>query len=84
MNPTEESQPLIDEIFREKVLRARATPPEQRFLEGFELFEMGMVLMRDSVRAQHPEFTADEVDREVSRRFDTFRRLEEQLIYRPG
>jgi hypothetical protein len=84
VNPTEESQMLIDEIFREKIFRARATPPEQRFIEGFELHEMGIAMKRDGVRAQHPEFTPEQLDKEVSRRFASVRRVEEHSIYRPA
>lgn len=82
MNPTSEFQPLIDDIFREKVLRARATPPTERFMEGFELFEWSMTIMRDGVRAQHPQFTPDEIEKEINRRFAAVRRIEEQNIYR--
>lgn len=74
---------MMDEIFREKVLRARATSPAKRFLEGFDLLETGLSLMRDGVRAQHPEFTSEQVDTEISRRFALVRKIEERGIYRP-
>lgn len=83
VNPSEEFLPLIDDIFREKVLRARAMSPEKRFLESFELFEMGVSMMRDGVRAQHREFTEEQVDQKVSRRFAVVRQMEEHGIYRP-
>lgn len=81
MNPTNEFQPLIDSIFIEKVLRARATPPERKFMEGLELFEEVQERMRAGVRMQHPEFTTEQVEKEVSRRFKRIRQIEEHGIY---
>jgi hypothetical protein len=36
MEPTKE---LIDSIYRERILRARATSPEEKLLAGAQLFE---------------------------------------------
>ena len=32
-------QPLADALYRERVLRARRTPPEERMLEGIRMFD---------------------------------------------
>ena len=44
MEPTRE---LIDEIYRERVLRARAMSPEEKFLAGPRLFEMACRITMD-------------------------------------
>lgn len=83
MNPTEEFQPLIDQLFVEKVLRARATPPQQRFMEGFELFEEVEARMRAGVRVQFPAADEGEVERILAGRFARLRQVAEHGIYRP-
>ena len=40
MKPGEEFQPLMDDIFREKVLRARQIPAGRRLMMGLELFDL--------------------------------------------
>ena len=49
---------LADELYRERVLRARTTPPEQKFLAGEELFEWACSITLAGIRDQFPE--ADE------------------------
>ena len=83
--PGSEFQPLMDAIFREKVLRARAEKVEGVLsLEGFDLFESALAFMRDGVRAQLPEATEDEVRAEVEHRLEIRRRLDEHGLYRPA
>jgi hypothetical protein len=50
MEPTQE---LIDEIYRERVLRARRTPIEQKILAGADLFEGVCTRMADGLREEH-------------------------------
>jgi hypothetical protein len=64
MGPTRE---LIDELFRERVLRARRIPLERKFLSGAELYEGACRRMMDGLRMENPE--ADEASiRELLRR----------------
>ena len=51
MGPTQE---LIDDIYRERVLRARRTPPEQKILAGCRLFEFACETMMDGIRHENP------------------------------
>ena len=81
MKPGEEFQPLMDDIFREKVLRARRMTPAERVNGTFELFDMGVGLMRDGIRAQHSDWNEDQVSDEVRRRFARIRQVEEHGIY---
>lgn len=73
MEPTQE---LIDEIYRSKVLRARAMSPEERMLDGPRLFEMGCEITRAGIRAQHPNADEAEVERILKDRLALARRLE--------
>ena len=50
MDPPNEFQPLIDEIFRAKVRWARQESPERKFMDGLELSEEALVRMRGGSR----------------------------------
>ncbi|EDY21229.1 hypothetical protein CfE428DRAFT_1522 [Chthoniobacter flavus Ellin428] len=83
MGPPNEFQPLIDEIFREKVLRARASKqPGVLSLDGFDLFEAALELTREGIRGEHPHATNAEIEAEVNRRLAIRRRIDEHGIYR--
>jgi hypothetical protein len=56
MQPTQE---LIDDIYRERILRARRTPPEEKLLAGPRLFEYACRITMEGIRDQFPD--ADEV-----------------------
>ncbi len=73
MEPTQE---LIDDIFRERVLRARATPPDQKVLDSFRLFEFSVRIMRDAIRNENPEADDEQIQELLMRRFEIARRLE--------
>jgi Arc/MetJ-type ribon-helix-helix transcriptional regulator len=83
--PGSEFQPLMDDIFREKVRRARAEKVEGVLsLAGFDLYASALAFIRDGVRAQLPEATEEEVRTEVERRLAIARRLDENGFYRPA
>ena len=83
MDAPNEFQPLMDDIFREKVLRARASKREGELsLDGFDLFEFAHDWMRDGLRSDRPEASEAEIDAEVQRRMAIKRRLDERGIYR--
>jgi hypothetical protein len=75
MEPTQE---LLDDIYREKVLRARRTPPEDRLLTGLEHSDVAVRVMRDGIRAQFPDADDVQVDRILCERIALLRRLEER------
>jgi hypothetical protein len=72
MEPIKE---LVDDLYRERVIRARAIPPEQKLLAGARLFEDVCERMSAGLRDENPE--ADEVTiQELLRcRLDFLRRL---------
>ena len=51
MGPTQE---LIDDMYRERVLRARKTPIEQKILAGAELFESACQVTCAGIRHENP------------------------------
>ncbi|HEV3261002.1 MAG TPA: hypothetical protein VG013_29395 [Gemmataceae bacterium] len=73
MGPTKE---LIDDIYRERVLRARRTPPEDKLLDGPRLFDLACRLMKDGIRDQYPEADERRVQEILAQRIALLRRLE--------
>ena len=81
MDEPDQFQPLMDDIFREKVRRARLQSPERKLVAGLELFEESLVRIRGGVRAQFPDFSDDEIDAEVRRRIDRVRQVQEHGFF---
>ena len=81
MDEPDQFQPLMDDIFREKVRRARLQSPERKLVAGLELFEESLVRIRGGVRAQFPDFSDDEIDDEVRRRIDRVRQVQEHGFF---
>ena len=73
MEPTRE---LIDDIDRRRVLRARATPLEEKLRAGAELFDYSCRISMNGIRDQYPEADEAEVRRLLERRLEIGRRLE--------
>lgn len=70
-------------IYRERVLRARAIPPDQKLVEGFRLFERACGLMKDGIRDQFPNATQEDVEKILRRRLEIARRLQDGNLYQP-
>lgn len=70
-------------IYMERVLRARVTPPGQKLVDGFRLFERSRGLMRDGVRHQFPDATPVQVEAIVQQRLDIVREMQDGDLYRP-
>jgi hypothetical protein len=75
MEPTPE---LIDELYRERVRRARAMSPEEKLLAGPRLFDRVCARMRDGIRMQFPNAGPEEVQRIFLERLAIAKRLEER------
>jgi hypothetical protein len=45
---------LADEIYRDRVRRARKMTIAEKILDGPQLFDMACRISRDGIRAQHP------------------------------
>ena len=74
MKPTQE---MIDSIYREKVLRARQTPFDEKVLAGAEIFEMVCQRMADGLRSENPGADDARIDELLRQRLDRLRRLRE-------
>ena len=68
---------LIDRIYRDRVLRARQTPPEEKLLDGARLFDMSCRIMMDGIRHEHPDADEERVREILVERVRLLRRLEE-------
>jgi hypothetical protein len=75
MQPTPE---LIDAIYREKVLRARAEPLAEKLLAGPRLFSMATEWTKAGIRAQNPDADEARVLEILRQRIALKRRLEER------
>lgn len=71
-------QSLIDEIYREKVIRARQMSPEEKFDAGYTLFEQACEVTRAGIRDQHPEADEAQVEQLLERRLAIGALLDEQ------
>ncbi len=74
MEPTQE---FIDDIYREKVIRARSRPPVQKLLDGPRLFDYVCGIMKDGIRFQFPNEDEEGVRRILLKRLEIARKLEE-------
>jgi hypothetical protein len=75
MQPTQE---LIDDIYRERVLRARRTPLEFKFLAGAQLFDHVCRLMADGIRDENPGADETRVQALLRQRLALVRRVRER------
>ena len=80
-SPDPETKALQDAIFLSKVARARQTPMSQKIADGPLLFDQNIEIMRAGIRADHPEFSPEQVEKEISRRLKIARMIDEADIY---
>jgi hypothetical protein len=57
----EPSKEVIDQLYRERVLRARAMPPEEKLVMGLRLFDRSCRIMADGIRGEFPGAGEDRV-----------------------
>jgi hypothetical protein len=76
MEPTKE---LADAIYRERVERARRTPPADRVLASLQQFEFASNIMVAGIRSQFPEADEHRVEEILRERLALSRRLEDHL-----
>jgi hypothetical protein len=67
---------LADDIFRERVLRARRTPIEQKILAGVQLFEDLCTRMAAQLRQENPGADEATIQELLRRKLDLLRRSE--------
>ena len=74
MEPTKE---LTDALFIEKVMRARRTPPERKFLAGARLYEYMRSIAMTAIRNENPNATPEEHRKLFQRRLQINRMMED-------
>ena len=80
MEPTRE---LIDDIYRQRVLRAREAPPGEKLLDGPRLFDRACEWMKAGIRDQFPDASDERVRQILADRINRLRQIEEQGLYLP-
>jgi hypothetical protein len=70
---------LPDDTYRERILRARAMPPEEKLLAGPRLFEQACEIMKDKIRRQFPDAEEACVDAILIEIIKFYRRLDQCL-----
>ncbi len=80
----DEFKPLADAIYRERVLRARKTPPEERLLDGIRLYDQAVERMRLGVQINNPGASPDEVERLLISRIRKSWRVSDHGYYKPA
>jgi hypothetical protein len=73
---------LIDELFADKVRRAREMPREDKLVEGPRLFDLNCQLMKGAIRSQFPQLSDEQVEKEYDRRLQIARAIDSARIYR--
>ncbi|MCB1076988.1 MAG: hypothetical protein KDM64_04075 [Verrucomicrobiae bacterium] len=74
---------MADSIFREKVIRARSADLADKFLDGFRLFESALEFTHAGVADDLGTLDENEISREILKRFEVIRLLEEDGLYLP-
>ncbi|SPE51232.1 hypothetical protein SBV1_130101 [Verrucomicrobia bacterium] len=77
--PPPETRLLIDELYREELLEARAMTPAQKILAGQQLFESACRITLAGIRHQNPGASEEQCLDLLRRRLELQRRLEESL-----
>ena len=68
---------LADAIYRERIERARRTPPDEKLLDGPRLFDYSCRIVVDGIRAQYPDADERRVREILEQRLALLQRLEE-------
>ncbi len=72
MGPTQE---LVDDLYRERVLRAREIPPEQKLSAGARIFEEVCERMAAGLRDENPGADEAAIEHLLRRRLELLRRV---------
>ena len=76
-SPPPETQRLIDKLYREELLEARAMSPAEKARAGQQLFEAACRITLAGIRRQFPEASEERCREMLRERLDLQRRLEE-------
>ena len=71
-------QGLAEELYRERVLEARAMPPEEKLLAGEELFDYACAITLAGIRNQFPGVSEAESLKILEERLELRERMEKR------
>ena len=71
-------QRLAAELYHERVVEARAMPPEEKLLAGEELFEYACAITLAGIRNQFPDASEEECLRILEERLELRERMEKR------
>jgi uncharacterized membrane protein len=71
---------LADALFIQKVLRARRTPPEKKYLAGARLFEYTRRIAHTAIQAENPQASPEQIRDIFRQRRKITRFLEEHPL----
>lgn len=74
---------IADDIYRDRILRARRIPGADKLMEGPRLFEIVCERMKAGIRSQFPDADEDQVYELLLRRLRRLRSVEEHAVYMP-
>jgi hypothetical protein len=71
-------QRLAEDLYRERVVEARAMPPEEKLLAGEELFDYACAITIAGIRNQFPGVSEEESLQLLEKRLELRERMEKQ------
>jgi hypothetical protein len=72
-------QQLAEEAYRAKIKQARLMSSSDRFLAGARLYDLTLRMARDGIRARYPNYTDEQVQRELMNRLRIQRTLDRRV-----
>jgi len=75
----EQIRQLGKELHRQKILRARAIPIEEKLLAGAQLFDYACQITLSGIRSQHPEASEERVQEILRERLAWAKKREESV-----
>ena len=73
---------LQEQIFADKVRRARETPIVEKILEGPRLFDMNAEIIKGAIRSQFPGSSEEQMNHEYFRRLQIARTIDDAGMFR--
>jgi hypothetical protein len=74
---------LADDIYRERIIRARRISNAEKLMEGPRLFDAVCERMKAGIRARAPDADEDEVQQLLVQHIGRLRKVEEHAVYAP-
>lgn len=73
---------LQNSIARSRIDRSQSLTDVKRLRGGADLYDEGMLWLTLAIRAENPEFSAEQIDAEIERRKAIVRRIDDNGLYK--